>query len=215
MFKDTLRELEAPKRLLQQIILAILNLHYPKEVGQLAAELKIPLLGFETADEVVSYLDAVIRSGTSVDEKSGTVFLMGNTGVGKSSLANTFASYLRSPKDIPTPVLTQDNPDLQCTKVMELFDGLSINMTRDLSVQVKKLTPRVKLVKLGSNLPPERGFTEEVQVKMVDMGGHTATALKSFRFHSIDFFTPLFFIEFSHDDFRAFFDPLPIASLIM
>ena len=71
--------LSAQKRLLQQIILAILNLQYPKEIGQLAAELNIPLLGFETPDEVVSYLDAVIRSGTSVDEKSGTVFLMGNT----------------------------------------------------------------------------------------------------------------------------------------
>ena len=71
--------LSAPKRLIQQIILAILNLLYPKEVGQLAAEVNIPLLGFETPDEVMSYLDAVIRSGTSVDEKSGTVFLMGNT----------------------------------------------------------------------------------------------------------------------------------------
>ena len=71
--------LSAPKRLIQQIILAILNLQYPKEVGQMAAEVNIPLLGFETADEVVSYLDAVIRSGTSVVEKSGTVFLMGNT----------------------------------------------------------------------------------------------------------------------------------------
>ena len=71
--------LSAPKRLIQQIILAILNLLYPKEVGQLSAEVNIPLLGFETPDEVVSYLDAVIRSGTSVDEKSGTVFLMGNT----------------------------------------------------------------------------------------------------------------------------------------
>ena len=71
--------LSAQKRLLQQIILAILNLQYPKEVGQMAAEVNIPLLGFETADEVVSYLDAVIRSGTSVVEKSGTVFLMGNT----------------------------------------------------------------------------------------------------------------------------------------
>ena len=59
--------------------MAILNLQYPKEVGQMAAEVNIPLLGFETTDEVVSYLDAVIRSGTSVDEKSGTVFLMGNT----------------------------------------------------------------------------------------------------------------------------------------
>ena len=71
--------LSAQKRLLQQIILAILNLQYPKEVGQMAAEVNIPLLGFETTAEVVSYLDAVIRSGTSVVEKSGTVFLMGNT----------------------------------------------------------------------------------------------------------------------------------------
>ena len=71
--------LSAQKRLLQQIILVILNLQYPKEVGQMAAEVNIPLLGFETTDEVVSYLDAVIRSGTSVVEKSGTVFLMGNT----------------------------------------------------------------------------------------------------------------------------------------
>ena len=80
--KAVFRESEAlssQKRLLQQIILAILNLQYPKEIVQLAAEVNIPLLGFETADEVVSYLDAVIRSGTSVDEKSGTVFLMGNT----------------------------------------------------------------------------------------------------------------------------------------
>ena len=71
--------LSPQKRMLQQIILVILNLSYPKEIGQLAAEVNIPLLGFETADEVVSYLDAVIRSGTSVDKKSGTVFLMGNT----------------------------------------------------------------------------------------------------------------------------------------
>ena len=80
--KAVFRESEAlssQKRLLQQIILAILNLLYPKEVGQLADELNIPLLGFETTDEVVSYMDAVIRSGTSVDEKSGTVFVMGNT----------------------------------------------------------------------------------------------------------------------------------------
>ena len=76
---DESEALSSPKRLIQQIILAILNLLYPKEVGQLSAEVNIPLLGFETPDEVVSYLDAVIRSGTSVDEKSGTVFLMGNT----------------------------------------------------------------------------------------------------------------------------------------
>ena len=71
--------LSPQKRLLQQIILVILNLQYPKEIGPLATEVNIPLLGLETPDEVVSYVDAVIRSGTLVDEKSGTVFLMGNT----------------------------------------------------------------------------------------------------------------------------------------
>ena len=80
--KEMLNELETispQKRLIQQIILVILNLQYPKEIGPLATEVNIPLLGLETPDEVVSYVDAVIRSGTLVDEKSGTVFLMGNT----------------------------------------------------------------------------------------------------------------------------------------
>ena len=143
--------------------------------------------------------------------------------MGKSSLANTFARYLKSPKDIPTPVLTEENPDLLCTQVMQLYDGLSINKMKDLSVQVEELSPSVKLVKLESNLPvivpveesnlpksvkvgkrqhiknklsslftkapankplPEEPLPEEFQVKMVDMGGHTATSLKAFRCHS-------------------------------
>ena len=123
-------------------------------------------------------------------------------GVGKSSLANTFARYLRHPKDIPTPMLTQDNPDLLCTQVMQLYDGLSIDKMKDLSVQVEELTPSVKLVKLESNVPVKVGkrqriknklvslytrapaeTAEEFQLKMVDIGGHTATALKAF--HSV------------------------------
>ena len=112
-------------------------------------------------------------------------------GVGKSSLVNTFARYLRRPKDIPMPVLTQDNPDLLCTQVMQLYDGLSINKMKHLSVKVKELTPSVKLVKLEPNLAPAGNIWNKFtslftranpetakgfQVKMVDMGGHIATA---------------------------------------
>ena len=94
------------------------------------------------------------------------------------------------------PVLTQDNPDLLCTQVMQLYDGLSVDKMKDLSVQVQELTPSVKLVKLESNVkvgmsqriknklvslytraPAETA--EEFQLKMVDIGGHTATALKA------------------------------------
>ena len=122
-----------------------------------------------------------------------------SVGVGKSSLANTFARFLKNPKDIPKPVLTEDNQDLLRTQVMELYDGLSINKMNELSVKVEELTPSVKLVKLESKVetghlmnklkswftraPPES--TEEFQVKMVDMGGHTATLLKSLCFHSL------------------------------
>ena len=141
--------------------------------------------------------------------------------MGKTSLAKTYAEFLNSPSKTPTPVLTQDNPDLLCTRVMQLYDGLSINKMNDLSVQVreqsckhpagkqtnhdKELTPSVKLVKLKPNLPVRMGmiqilknkvtscltraapettaFPEEIQLKIVDMGGHTAPVLESFHFH--------------------------------
>ena len=66
-------------KLLQQIVLTIMKLENPDQAEKVSAQANIPLLGFETPNEVLSYLDAVIRSGTSADQKSGTVFLMGNT----------------------------------------------------------------------------------------------------------------------------------------
>ena len=83
--KTSLRKIEAlpiQERLHLQITLAILNLANPnpKQINKLANKLNIPLLGFQTFDELVSYLEAVIRSGTSEEEKNGTVFFMGNTG---------------------------------------------------------------------------------------------------------------------------------------
>ena len=64
---------------LLQIVLTIISLKHPHQAEKVSTQANLPLLGFKTPDEVVSYLDAVIRSGTSADEKSGTVFLMGNT----------------------------------------------------------------------------------------------------------------------------------------
>ena len=64
---------------LLQIVLTIISLKHPHQAEKVSTQANLPLLGFKTTDEIVSYLDAVIRSGTSADEKSGTVFLMGNT----------------------------------------------------------------------------------------------------------------------------------------
>ena len=69
------------KGLLDQVLLMILNLKHPKQVQKVTTEAETPQLSLKTPEEAVSYLDAVIRSGTSTQEKRGTVFLMGNTGV--------------------------------------------------------------------------------------------------------------------------------------
>ena len=123
--------------------------------------------------------------------------------MGKTSLANTFAEFLKNPTKAPKPKLTEDG-SLRYTKVMELTEGLSINHKKSLSVQLNDLapkSPRVKLVKLTSSVVNEgkrkrfkKKFTswltplalvmgapddtsEDVQVKLVDIGGHTAIAL--------------------------------------
>ena len=69
--------------------------------------------------------------------------------MGKTSLTNTFAEFLKSPTERPIPVLTKGT-DLEFTKVMQLYDGLSVNQKKEIEVQVEDL-PRngsVKLVKL-------------------------------------------------------------------
>ena len=133
--------------------------------------------------------------------------------MGKTSLANTFAEFLKSPTGRPKPVLTKGT-DLEFTKVMQLYDGLSIDQNKEHSVQVEDLTPHVKLVKLKTAQPDSKedgasssslsspaaidrtsskqgkpgetpdgetnsrnGSKAGLQLKMVDMGGHSATIL--------------------------------------
>ena len=124
--------------------------------------------------------------------------------MGKTSLANTFAEFLKSPTERPMPVLTKGTA-LEFTKVTEFYEGLSINQNKDLSVQVEDLTPYVKLVKLAKanadskedgtrsskqgkpiSVPGETSDNETnsrndnkagLLLKLVDMGGHSETML--------------------------------------
>ena len=123
--------------------------------------------------------------------------------MGKTSLANTFAEFLKSPAKHSKPVLTKGT-DLEFTKVMQLYDGLSVNQKQEIGVQVEDLpqTGSVKLVKLKmpkkegkrehvkkmfsswftrapdqSSLRSENDNKNDVQLKLVDMGGHSATVV--------------------------------------
>ena len=120
--------------------------------------------------------------------------------MGKTSLANTFAEFLKSPTTRSKPVLTKGT-DLEFTRVMQLYDGLSVNQKEEIEVQVEDFPQNesVKLVKLKmprkgkrehikkmfsswitrapdeSSLRSENENKNDVQLKLVDMGGHSAT----------------------------------------
>ena len=135
------------------------------------------------------------------------------TGVGKTSLANTLESFLKSPTKSPESWswLSENHPELLCTQVMQLYDGLSINSKEELTVEVEDHAQNVKLVRLNIPESPEAQMSKgpslttakrddysndydsdnsdsdveentlsnnnqtNVQVKLVDLGGHTAT----------------------------------------
>ena len=113
--------------------------------------------------------------------------------MGKTSLANTFAEFLKSPTEDSKPVLTKGT-DLEFTKVMQLYDGLSVDQKKEIKVQVEELQRNgsIKLVKLNETSDAETSDNEkdtkkDVQLKLVDMGGHSATlvlttAVKKFAF---------------------------------
>ena len=115
--KTSLTKIEAlpiQERLHLQITLAILNLANPnpKQINKLANKLNIPLLGFQTFDELASYLEAVIRSGISEEEKNGTVFFMGNT---EQHLVLRFEKYLIHTRPLP------GRPRDRGTKTLNIF----------------------------------------------------------------------------------------------
>ena len=70
--------------------------------------------------------------------------------MGKTSLANTLESFLKSPTKSPKSWswLSENHPELLCTQVMQLYDGLSINSKKELAVEVGDHAQNVKLVKL-------------------------------------------------------------------
>ena len=73
--------------------------------------------------------------------------------MGKTSLANTLEKFLKSPTKSPESWswLSENHPELLCTQVMQLYDGLSINNSEEeLAVKVKDHAQNVKLVKLKS-----------------------------------------------------------------
>ena len=93
--------------------------------------------------------------------------------MGKTSLANTLETFLKSPTKSPKSWswLSENHPELLCTQVMQLYDGLSLHdKEEELAVEVGDHAHNVKLVKLKMAQNPEvsvdRGKAPSVPIKV-------------------------------------------------
>ena len=94
---------------------------------------------FKSWDNVYLYVDAIVTSGSS-EEAKGSVFVLINTSVGKSSLVGTLREYCKDTTKAPQPVLTgtDEHKDRLKTRVLDLVDNVQLQ---------QKAFPKLKVIK--------------------------------------------------------------------
>ena len=133
----------------------------------------IPLERFSNPKEVLIFTEALIESGIAAQVERGLVFVLGNTNTGKTSLVNTFKSYVESPSKEPTSKLTKPNDDLIETQVLEVYDNLQLKQEKMFKVEIANVSSNPALVKLEEeqvDAAKDGSQKEGLQLKVVDMG---------------------------------------------
>ena len=132
----------------------------------------------KTREDVNSYLEAVIKSGVATDANREMLYILGNTGTGKTSLTETYKSFLEDPNKDPTSVLTEDSPHLLRTRIAEVHKDAILPRIKTKTIQTEKKDD-ITLVRFKNN-PQERDHKEQnfgpkmekCLLKIVDFGGH-------------------------------------------
>ena len=139
---------------------------------------KLPLEKFRSKYKISNYLDAVIKSGIAANIDHGIVFLLGNTGVGKSSLANTLKAYIEKPSDNPSSILAGkgEHKDLLETQVLQVYEEVPFRQDEGLSIKVTSNEGGPDLVDFIEDAMTVTKKTEEdkksIKIRLMDMGGH-------------------------------------------
>ena len=130
---------------------------------------------FAKSEDILNFTEAVIKSGLTADIERGVVFVLGNTGVGKTSLANTLKQFIDNPNRTPIPLLAGEHPDLLETEILEVYDEVSLEHDKELSVVLTKIGEKANTIKLcdEKNKEVTKGLNKKkLNLKLVDMGGH-------------------------------------------
>ena len=141
---------------------------------------------FKSMEDVYRYVDAIVSSG-SIEEAKGSVFVLGNTSAGKSSLVQTLRNYCKKITKTPKPVLTgaEENKALLETQVLDLVENVQLQPKTLPKLEIKRRNPNDKLGVITvterphmepRQLAEEEVDPEQIETSFVDFGGHTEYA---------------------------------------
>ena len=132
----------------------ILHMAFPRFSADYLDISTNPLRNLDTPASLVLYLEDLKKYGTAAGRKRGTIYVLGNTGAGKSSLVNTFQEYVNNPSKQPSSKLTGDREELLETQILELSGDLNLEATATLNVDVKSMSglQLVSLNKISQNV---------------------------------------------------------------
>ena len=100
-------------------------------------------------------------------------FLHTWSGAGKTSLVNTLTSYIKNPTENPESVLTEDNEDLIETKVLQIYDDITLK-NKKLSVTVDESSnPKLVSFRKAVEEVLDPNNSKRQSLKIMDLGGHT------------------------------------------
>ena len=157
------------------VAVMILNILFPSLSSKLKSISPIPLKSLPTSLDILSFIKAVIKSGLTADIESGVVFVLGSSGVGKTSLVNTLKRFIDNPQDVPIPVLSGDHQSLLETEILEVYDEISLQHDSELSVVITKKgkgASNIRLVDEDEEHNNTGARTKKLNLKLVDLGGH-------------------------------------------
>ena len=156
----------------QEVCLMVLNLLFPEMKETIESIANLPLDKFTTAYDVMSFIDALINSGVAAEVERGVMFVMGNTGVGKTSFVNTLKHFIENPTEIPQSLLAENYRELLETQVLELYEDVSLENIQHFAVNLKDIYSNPILVNLYKESEPVIETAKKKSLKIIDLGGH-------------------------------------------
>ena len=171
LFTEAFKDLEGTQ---QDVLIMILNYLFPSLSSTLKTISRIPLDSFSKSEDILNFIEAVIQSGLTADIERGVVFILGNTGVGKTSLVNTLKHFIDNSDQTPVPRLAGEHPDLLETEILEVYDEINLEHEKELSVTLKKIGQNASTIEFSETNEgsSEKTKTKKLNLKLVDMGGH-------------------------------------------